>query len=119
MRFDEEAIKITAERLEKTIEEVINALEIEHRYRGIHQNLKGKRKQVRLELIKKLALEKEKLEHPERCFCSIEHTFNDKDIIRYDKKFGYRGFLEEGIYETPVYKCQICGKEYEMILLYA
>jgi hypothetical protein len=58
------------------------------------------------------------LEHPNECFCDYDkHTYLNP--IRKEMWSNHPLYQPKGKHETIIYKCEICGKEYNDEIVWA
>ena len=121
---DNEALKLTSEKLNVSEKAILEAIRIESAYGKIHQGLKDRRKAERHQRETQIALEKEKQERPDLCFCeeegfTVKRQYEEDGIIEYFTTHGKYDFYHEHPYQEPLYRCSRCGKKYMRLIAMA
>ena len=123
--INELAAQMTIEQLGwPMMDEIIKAKKLIDVYEKNVQRIKGDNKLKRRQKEYQIWLDKEKEEHPDKCFCKEDgievHRGYEKDgIIGYFTSYNYFDFDRRNPIKVPWYRCSNCGKKYCMIIAVA
>ena len=113
------AVQNVSNKLGISPDEIHNALTIAQEYDRERQRLRQDHKEKARRLQYQQQLQKEKIAHPDWCFCredgfEVERKYEGDGIIKYRTAYSFYDFEKQHPYQEPVFRCSRCGLGYIM-----
>lgn len=114
MFISDPACTRTAEELNLTRQQVVEAVKIAAVYESHVKRLRDQRKRVREEALREQEIAREEEQHPDLCFChrrgiEVVHNSDVDPIIGETKVYPVSPYSNQYT-KVPVYRCSHCGK---------